>query len=262
MFNSELGLEYFLLGVVIFLALMAAVGAWRRPKALTREDAEDLFSHAHERSCGETQRIHDLVQENSRTNSAELGNLRAELARTSQELATIRAELESKTEDLLARVNGALADVHGVVSRAADQQHESIQRNLGDLSSNVSAALSEARKSQDAGIEKVETSLHQVREQVDRASTEMRTSIMELARQQNEAKAHSAIQLCEALISSLGTLRNTIAAQIADQRPFDFLPDQIASGNAESGGEVRPENAPDGPDDPAQSDAEREVHPS
>lgn len=262
MFNSELGLEYFLFAVVIFLALLAAVGAWRRPKTLTRDDAEDLFSHAHERNCGETQRLHDLLQENNRTSSAEMGNLRAELARTSQELATIRTELEKKTEDLLARVNGALADVQGVVARAADQQHESIQRNLGDLSSNVSAALSEARKSQDAGIEKVETSLHQVREQVDRASTEMRSSIMELARQQNEAKAQSAIQLCEALISSLGTLRNTIAAQIADQRPFDFLPDQSVPGAAEIGNEVRPEDAPDGPEDPAQADSDREVHPS
>ncbi len=249
--NSELGLEYLLFGILIFLALIAAIGAWRTPKGLTRTDAEDLFAQSHERTCGETQRLNDQMQQGSRAAIEELNRL--------------RADVDRKTDDMAARLNSALAELQTSVSRAADQQHESIQRNLGDLSTNVSAALSEARKSQDAGVEKVETSLQQVRHEVDRASKEVRTSIVELARQQNEAKAQSAVQLCEALISSLGTLRNTIAAQIAEQRPFDMLPGQqgaaLGASDLEGIG-AGPELAPDGPADPAQANPDQQVQPS
>ena len=224
---------YYLLGLTILFSLIAAIGAWRSPRQLTRDEAEDMFAGAHERHTSESQRIRDTLSEAQRANSDKLIALRSEV----QELLSgMRSLLETATTEL-----------RGTLNHATEQQNESLTRNLGDLSTNVTAALSEAKRSQDAGIEKVEGTLQQVRADVDRATTDVKSSIVELQRQHNEAKAHSAIQLCEALINSLGTLRNTIAAQVADARPAELLTsDEQQPAETDNGG---PENAPDGPED-------------
>lgn len=200
--HTNLGIEYLLLGLLMLLSLIAAVGAWRQPKSLTREQAEDLLQALEARS-----------------------NEASATARREQDAALdgLRTDVTGSMRNLAELLDSTVRELRSILTQASEQQHENLRRNLGDISLNMTAALTEARKSQDAGIEKVEGTLQQVRADVDRASSEVRTSIVELARQHNEAKAQSAIQLCEALISSLGTLRNTIASQIADNRPAEMI---------------------------------------
>ncbi|MGI8905034.1 MAG: hypothetical protein ACR2IE_00905 [Candidatus Sumerlaeaceae bacterium] len=239
--NMETDLIFYLLGIIILLSLIAAVGAWRRPPQLTRDEAEDLFATSHERNAAEAQRLRESVTEAQRASADKLIALRAE----TQELLGGMSQLLEHTA----------GELRGTLTQATEQQEESIRKNLGDLSSNVTAALTEAKRSQDAGIEKVEGTLQQVRTEVDRASTEVKTSIVELQRQHNEAKAQSAIQLCEALISSLGTLRNTIAGQIAESRHADILlPNQEFASD-----QAGPQAAPDGPQDQEYEARENQV---
>jgi hypothetical protein len=249
---------FYLLALNILLALIAAVGAWRSPRTLTRDEAEDLFAAAHERTSAETQRLREVVVELQRSSGSQLQAFRSD---TQEQLGHTRELVERQLGMLQPTLESTVGQLRTTLSAATEQQEESLRRNLGDLSTNVTQALTEARRSQDEGIGKVEDTLQQVRADVDRASNEVKTSIVELQRQHNEAKAQSAIQLCEALISSLGTLRNTIAAQIADPRAAQELltnvecpPEQIFGEGATG--------APDSPEGVDNVPPENQVAPS
>jgi hypothetical protein len=256
MHPEQLSFEFYLLGLIILLALIAAIGAWRKPRVLSREEAEDLFAHSHERHSGEAQRLRDALAESQKA--------------TADKLIALRGEVHDLLNAMREVLDRTTTELRGTVTQAAERQQEDLSRKLGDLSTTVATALTEAKRSQDEGITKVEGTLQQVRADVDRASTEVRTSIVELQRQHNEAKAQSAIQLCEALISSLGTLRNTIAAQIADSRPAELISDTRTVPNSEAANVhhagfetgTGPENAPEGPQDMDSVPPDSQVAPS
>lgn len=242
--------EFYILGAILLLSLIAAIGAWRSPSQLSRDEAEDLFAGSHERSAAESHRLRVTLAEAQSTNAEKLAALRAEVQEL---LGAMREVLESTTSEL-----------RGTLAQATEEQRASIVQNLGDLSTNVTAALTEAKRSQDEGIGKVEDTLQQVRNDVDRASKEVKTSIVELQRQHNEAKAQSAIQLCEALISSLGTLRNTIAAQIADTRSAEVLiterrEEQTQTSNPEAEEQPQQAESSTATENPSGTDTEGEV---
>lgn len=234
---------YVLMALVILVSLLAMIGAWRTPKSLTREEAEDLFASAGERNAAEAQRVQEGLRETQK--------------RLDDRLQAFTAEMQTLLRQMDEVLQRSTADLQNTVCRSAEEQGETLRRDLGT----VTAALSEAQRNQDEGIRRVEGSLQQIRQDVDRTAGEMRNSIIELARQHNEAKAQSAIQLCEALINSLGTLRNTIAAQIADQRPAEMI-DHNAGGEVSPPDADGPEHAPDGPDDVDKVPPEDRVSPS
>jgi hypothetical protein len=163
--RTESGLEFVVAAVLIFLALVAAVGAWRGKNGLARQDAEDLLEGAQERQL---------------------------------------TELES--------VKHSLQQLEDRLSQAATFQDEKLGRSINELQVGLNATLAQIQ----AGVEN--------------ASLELKNSMLELSRQQNEAKAQSAIQMCDALITSLGSVRNSIAAQIAEPRAAEMISEQKTEG--------------------------------
>ena len=166
--KTETGLEFVIAAVLIFLALLAAVGAWRGKAGLARQDAEDLLEGAQERQLTELEAVKHSLQ-----------------------------QLEDR------------------LTQAATFQDEKLGRSINELQVGLNATLSQIQ----AGVEN--------------ASLELKNSMLELARQQNEAKAQSAIQMCDALITSLGSVRNSIAAQIAEPRAAEMISEQKTDGSKE-----------------------------
>lgn len=154
------GLDYVVIAIMIFLALIAAVAAVTRKGGLSKSEAEDIMTQAADRQAAELEQMKHTVQ---------------------------------LLEDKLAE--------------AAAFQDEKLGRSVEELQGSINSALA------------------QIQSGVERTSIELKDSILQLARQQSEAKAQSAIQMCDALITSLGSVRNSIAAQIAEPRTAEMLPD-------------------------------------
>jgi len=185
-FNGvDLPVLYLLMGILIFLALMAALGTWVRGGGLKREDAEDLFNSAQERNRDELLRIEKAFEE-SRTASAQTQ------AKHQEDINLRLRELEST----LAKV----AREHGDTLSSG---MESVERMVDE---------SERRTTQQ--VDKVISNLESLDQQVRKAGEQVTITLEEIARQQREQKAQSTIQLCDALITSLGTLKTSISNQL------------------------------------------------
>ena len=63
MTQADYPVLYLLLGVVILLALLAAVGAWMRSGGLKREDAEGLLSESEARQKAEIEALRNSLEE-------------------------------------------------------------------------------------------------------------------------------------------------------------------------------------------------------
>lgn len=179
---------YVLMAVVIFLALLAALGAWVRGGGLKREDAENLFSDSQERHREEISRLEKVVAETRM--AAEQAQMKAAEAMTLK-----------------------LADVESAVSRAASEHSEALSEEL-EL---VTRRLSESENRVKTNIDGVNTMLGTLQDQVNRAGDQMREALIEINRQQQDQKAQSTIQMCEALITSLGTLKSSISNQLTQE---------------------------------------------
>lgn len=204
---SDLSLLYVLLAVLILLALIAAIGAWARGGGIKREDAESLFSEQSERSRKEVERLEQLLEEARK--SADEAQIAARDAqdRASQEIA---ARLQAVDEQVMQ----SRTSLEEVVSRAQTEYTEALSEEL-EL---VARKLAETDRRVSDKLVEMSGALGQIENQVNQAGESIRHALIEMTRQQQEQKAQSTIQLCEALISSLGTLKSTIAHQLEENR--------------------------------------------
>ncbi len=194
---GDLPLLYILMAILIVLALLAAIGAWVRGGGLKREDAESLFSDAREKHREELLRL-ETALEQSRKESAEA------LARTQADMATRLRELNEQ-------VVRSRSDLESVVSQATKKHSET----LSDELQSVTRTITEADRRTGTSLDDMNSSLQSLQGQVKLASDAVTRSVGEIVRQQREQKAQSTVQLCDALITSLGTLKSTISNQIS-----------------------------------------------
>ncbi len=204
---SDLSLLYVLLAVLILLALIAAIGAWARGGGIKREDAESLFSEQGERSRKEVERLEQLLEEARKAaDEAQLASRDAQ-DRASQEIS---ARLQAVDEQVMQSRNS----LEEVVSRAQTEYTETLSEEL-EL---VARKLAETDRRVSDKLVEMSGALGQIEDRVNQAGESIRHALIEMTRQQQEQKAQSTIQLCEALISSLGTLKSTIAHQLEENR--------------------------------------------
>lgn len=102
------------------------------------------------------------------------------------------------------------------LKRLLEETKNESAAELARMKQMVADSLDESRQNQSAALCKLDESLQQVTNNFNHAATELRSCIVEVTRQQQEAKAQSTIQWCDALIGSLGTLRNQIAHSLAE----------------------------------------------
>jgi len=209
--GSDLPVLYLLMGILIFLALMAALGAWVRGGGLKREDAEDLFNSAQERNRDELLRIEKALEE-SRTVSVQTQ------ARQQENMDLRLRELES------------------IVAKVAREHGDTLSSGMESVGRMVDE--SERRTSQQ--VEKVLSNLETLDKQVRKAGEQVTVTLEEIARQQREQKAQSTIQLCDALITSLGTLKTSISNQLTHTDDVHT----VDSEEVKSGDYALPEAAP------------------
>jgi hypothetical protein len=217
--KDDTGMIYIVLAIVLLLSLLAALGSWLRGRGLNRSEAESLFSDAENRNREEMERIQQKVEESARESVEAAEKARRQLLDTVQQL---NGEIDHK-----------LAEMRDSIHESHAQHSDVIRQNMGSLENNMTRAITDARDQHDTVLSQVVSSLSQIqnqhesgmtaltdslssmRNEIQRAADQVRGALMEMTRQQQEAKAHSAIQLCEALMSSLSTLKTTIQSQVA-----------------------------------------------
>jgi len=218
---TEISMMYVLIAVVIVLALLAAIGAWVRGGGIRREDAESLFSANEERQREEIARLEKLLAEARETN--EQAHAWAQQAHT-----TTRQDQERVQEQIASHVSAQSKDMASRMQDLDQQVSRSrinIEAALNKATQNHNAALSDemellARKVNEserrvmASLGEVTDSMKQLQVQMSQAGDQIRSALMEISQQQKEQKAQSTIQLCDALINSLGTLKSSIATQL------------------------------------------------
>ena len=183
--QNDLPILFILIAVIILLAAIAAAGAWLRGGGLKRDEAESLFGEARDRHQQDLSRLQQSLDE-SRAAHAE------SLAKSQEDLNVRIRELES------------------VVASAAREQGDCLTTEM----ESVTKLISESERRTQDHMDNLARTLETIQTQVSRASEQMAKTLEDLARQQREQKAQSTIQLCEALISSLGTLKNSISSQM------------------------------------------------
>ncbi len=196
--QGDLSVLYALMGVVIFLALLAALGAWVRGGGLKRDEAETLFSDSQERHHEELTRLEKLIEE-------------TRLA-TEQAQAKAEAALAAKLRELDDQVARTETTIQAAVSQAATDQNTALTREL----ETVSTRIGESEQHMNSTLAEVTNTLRSVQTQVVEAGQHMHSTLLEISRRQQEQKAQSTIQLCEALITSLGTLKSSIYQQLEE----------------------------------------------
>lgn len=194
--QGDLSILYALMGVVIFLALMAALGAWVRGGGLKRDEAENLFADSQERHREEVSRLQAILEET---------RMAAE-----QVQAQTEAAMAAKLRELDEHVTRTQSELQAAVAKAANEQKTSLSEEM-EL---VSSRISESERNTGSNINELSSTLQNVQTQVALAGEQVRNTLMEITRQQQEQKAQSTIQLCEALITSLGTLKSSISQQL------------------------------------------------
>jgi predicted translin family RNA/ssDNA-binding protein len=211
---SELSILYVLIAIVILLALLAAIGAWARGGGIRREDAESLFSESQERHREEIARLEALLQETRKANE-EAHRLALE-AQAEAQRATRDAQdrsqetLAAHLQEVDQQVRSTRTSLEAAVSQASAEYSEA----LSDELEMVARKLAETDRRLSTGLGQMNESLGMVQHQVKKAGDELRNALIEITKQQQDQKAQSTIQMCEALISSLGTLKSTIASQL------------------------------------------------
>lgn len=183
--QGQLPILFILMGIVILLTLMAAVGVWVRGGGMKLEDVENLMNDSHQRSRDE------------------IAALKSELEQTRK---TQETGLSLHHENLAGKITHMETAIHG----AAKGQGDALTERMESVKSLISD--SERRTQEKVGT--LYSNLDNLNRQVSKVGQEMTKALTEMTRQQKEQKAQSTIQLCEALITSLGTLKTSISDQI------------------------------------------------
>jgi hypothetical protein len=195
--QGDLPILYILLAILILLALLAAVGAWVRGGGLKRDEAESLFSEARDKNREELLRLENALEQ-SRKESAEA-------------LSKTQADMADRLRQLNEQVIRSRSELESVVSQTTKKHSDT----LSDELQSVTRTITEAERRTGTSLEDMNSSLQSLQGQVKMAGDAVTRSVAEIVRQQRDQKAQSTIQLCEALITSLGTLKSTITSQIS-----------------------------------------------
>lgn len=249
--QSEMSILYVLMAVVIFLALMAAIGAWVRGGGLKREDAENLFTESQDRHREEISRLQKIVEEARQAAEQAQANAQQAQTRAAEAQSQTAQALKLKLQDIDTQVSRTRTDLESAVSRtAADQQQaiagklDVVTRHLGD---------SETRMTEN--VNSINGTLQSLHEQVSHAGDQMREALIEIARQQQDQKAQGTIQMCEALITSLGTLKTSIASQLTlDAYDDNSSKQMLEADSIPSDEETNQNRYPSGNDQPDETD--------
>lgn len=221
--TSDLSILYVLMAVLILLALVAAVGAWARGGGIKRDEAEGFFSDAAQRQQAEIQRLEALLAETRKANEEAMQALRNandEAHITTRDVHNQATEaMASHLQEIDRQVQKSSSSIENAVTQASAEYTEALSDEL-EL---VVKKLNETDRRLTSGLSDLNSSLGQVQNQVTQAGESIRQALIEITRQQQEQKAQSTIQLCEALISSLGTLKSTIAGQLAHNSEPDAV---------------------------------------
>lgn len=218
MFSEDQSLIYILGAVLIFLSLMAALGAWIREKGLNRKEAEYYFDKNRQQTAEEMVKLQKKLDDVTDKYVAELNESRRQFEET---VGNLSQKLNSTAQDLNRSIeNTAHQQINAITEKSDRLQHElnGTLQKLESRFSTVETGLAEHGSSQTASLERIEGTMGGLQRELMQATNQVRISLSELTRQQQEAKAHSAMQLCEALINSLGTLKNSISKQVEDSK--------------------------------------------
>lgn len=193
---GDLSILYVLMGVVILFALLAAIGAWARGGGLKREEIENLFAQSQTRQSSEIDQLKSVIEETR----------------------TATQESQSKTQSVL---SGRLHELDGQITRTRTDMEAAVLRASTENSEALSEELELVTRRINDTERRVTETLQRLENQVTKAGEEMRAVLLEVTRQQQDQKAQSSIQMCEALINSLGTLKSNLADQLNRQHNPD-----------------------------------------
>jgi hypothetical protein len=203
---GDVSILFVLIAVLILLALVAAIGAWARGGGIKKEDAQSFFSEASERHREEIARLEELLRETRKANE-EAHRATVQAHDRSHEAVTARLqEVDQQVQRSRSSVEAAVSQATADYTEALSDELEMVARKLGETDRRVTTGMSEL---QDA--------LGRMQLQVSQAGEQIRHALMEISKQQQDQKAQSTIQMCEALISSLSTLKSSIANQLEHQ---------------------------------------------
>ncbi len=238
--QSDLSILYILMAVVIFLALMAAIGAWARGGGLKREDAENLFTGAQERHREEISRLQKVVEESRLATEQAQSNAQQAQSRVAEAQSQAAEALKVQLQGIDSQVNRTRTDLESAVTRAAATHDEALSGKF-DL---VAQHLSESERRMNENVSSINGTMQSLHEQVSHAGEQMKEALMEIARQQQDQKAQGTIQMCEALITSLGTLKTSIASQLT-LNAYDETPKQMVEADSHKYGTPDESKTPD-----------------
>lgn len=216
--SSDMSILFVLLAVIILLALLAAVGAWARGGGIKRADAESLFSETQDRQREEISRLEQLIEETRKSNleahSKAQEHISGHVTGQLQDVSSHVQGVSSRMNDIDQQVARARNSIEAAVAQASADHSEALSDELELLT----RRLGETERKLAVGFEGINASLGQLQVQVSQAGDQLKSALMEISKQQQDQKAHSTIQMCEALITSLGTLKSSIVTQLEQDR--------------------------------------------
>ena len=184
---GDLPIMYILMAVVILLSLLAALGVWVKGNGLRREEAENLFREAQEKH-------------------------REELDQLKSALKLSRAELSDSLSKTQSDFSTKIRDLESVVANAAKDHGESLTSEMESINNLINDSERQTREQ----FDELKNTLENVNARISTVGDQVTKALTDIARQQRDQKAQSALQVCDALISSLGTLKDSISNQITD----------------------------------------------
>lgn len=179
---------YVLIAILILLTLVAALASLFKGNGLRKEDAENLFREAEEKH-------------------------REEIAHLKGALSLSRAELTDTLNRTQTDFSAKIRDLESVVANAAKEQGESLTSEMESINNLISSS---ERNTQEQ-FSTLQARLENIDSQVSSVGDQITLALTSIAREQRDQKAQNALQVCDALISSLGTLKESISTQIADK---------------------------------------------
>lgn len=183
---------YLLLAAMLFFTLMAAIGSSLKGGGLKRSEAEDLFNAAEEK------------------HREEIEKLQEKLVETQETLAASRQEYSQQIQNLNGELHRSKTDMERLLRDASRESTVAISDEMEDLT----LLISDNNHKNTRDMLNLHASLATLQDEVRRASDRVNKALEDIAVKQREQKAQATVQMCDALISSLGTLKSSISQQI------------------------------------------------